>query len=64
MRVQPFARRMQERAENRPDKPMTEREFVIAYVLARATCIEDFTPYGAARKARDVWKQEIAPIPN
>lgn len=57
MRVQPFARRLEKSAEKPSDRPMTEREFVTAYVLARAHCVEDFNPNGAARKAADVWKQ-------
>lgn len=57
MRVQPFVRRLQERAEKRPAKPMTEREFVTAYVLARASCVEDFNTNAALRKGREAWKE-------
>lgn len=54
MKVQPFIRQLERQAER---LPKTEREFVVAYVLLRASHVDGLSGEAAARAARQAWKE-------
>ncbi len=52
MKVKPFIRQIEKQADK---LPKTEREFVIEYVLIRATHVEGLSAEAAACTARKAW---------